>query len=113
MHTQFHFFDFNADEDLQIESGHVIEQILDLAPYGSVAIGQIKREAQSYLCSIDVYSRFGPFIANTVQPSPLLALHHAQDILTRKIRDWRLRRDLRSESTNPTKDLGSVAAKAS
>ena len=61
-----------------------LDEILELAPKGTIAIARLEKDEEFYRCAVDLYSKHGPFIARTQQPTPLLAIYHVRKILRNK-----------------------------
>ena len=84
MTNQFHFKDFDADEATQVAASSTLEQILDRAPHGAAAIALLEKQKEGYRCSIELYTRKGPFIASTIRTSALDAIHATEDRIRRQ-----------------------------
>lgn len=89
MISQFYFKGFNPEEALQFEANQVLDRVIERAPYESTVVALLEMEAEQYRCAIDVYSRLGPFIAQSGHPNPLLALHAAERMIGEKLKHWR------------------------
>src|SRR3954452_13942705 len=99
MQRQCYFKDFIPDDSLRSEMELALNRILDRAPYGAVAVALLQLEGVRYRCSVDVYSHYGPFIANFVQNTPHLAMHQAEISLLEKLNKWKETHSDAREST--------------
>jgi hypothetical protein len=90
--SQFHYSNFKPDEALQFEAERALDEILELAPEGAIAVALLSQEDGQYRCSMDIYSSAGPFIVNIVQPNPYSAVHHMAVTLKAKLALWRRKR---------------------
>jgi hypothetical protein len=92
MFIPFEFKGFRPDDELRSRADQTLERILDASPYGAAAAAMLEKEGDGYRCSIDVYSRFGPFIASAKAAKPAEALTQAERALSRKFVAWKARR---------------------
>ncbi len=88
MHN-FHFFGFEPDEELRTYAEQRLDRLLDLSPYGSVAVALLEKTEHGFRCVVSVYTKHGPFIAESTQYLADEALVHVMKTLTSKIENWR------------------------
>jgi hypothetical protein len=93
MNSQIHFKGFDPESDLRTKASASLNRVLHLAPYGSVAIVLLEKLDAGYHCSFDVYSKFGPFIANANCVSADTAIAQVEDKLKIQLDIWRQRKN--------------------
>mgnify|MGYP001619465863 CR=1 FL=1 len=79
MVIQIHFKNFEADEKVKSEVNAALNRVVDRSPWGSTAVALLEKQDEGYRCSIDIYSRSGPFTVSRVRPTPLETLHAAEE----------------------------------
>jgi hypothetical protein len=87
MVVQIHFKDFEADEQLKSAANAALTRVVDRSPWGSSAVALLEKQEEGYRCSIDIYSRSGPFMASTVRPTALETLRATEEKIKKQI-DW-------------------------
>jgi hypothetical protein len=86
MNSQFHFKNFEPEFQLRFKANLVLNRTLDVAPYGSIGIGLLKKHGENdYCCALDIYSKQGPFIANAVASTPEKALECLEEKMKNQI----------------------------
>lgn len=89
MCMQFQFFGFDPDDDLKNNANRSLDRLLDLSPYGSVAVALLERTTEGFRCAIDLYTQHGPFIAHACQSTASQALTHVCEALQKKLVRWK------------------------
>lgn len=89
MIPDFNFVGFEPNDELKESSSKLLERLLDLAPFGSIAVAQLVQDELSFHCTIEIYSKFGPFIACASGASPQKVLENASESVTKKMRRWK------------------------
>jgi hypothetical protein len=100
MIQNFNFIGFSPNENLREKSNLVLNRLLELAPYGSVAVALLEKDARSYGCSIEIYSEQGPFTARCHDDSPEVALENVTRSLSQKLEHWKEVRKLKWKERN-------------
>ncbi len=88
MLTDFHFKDFIPDAVLRHQANRTVDRLLELAPYGAVAVALVEPDGNQFRCKIEIYSKNGPFIAETTRPTAMQAVSQAGQALTAKLLRW-------------------------
>ncbi len=81
MISQFHFKNFDADESLRFEANCALCRILDRAPADSTAVAVLEKQDAGFRCSLDIYSRLGPFIATSFSATAAGAIQAVEENL--------------------------------
>ena len=89
MISQVHFTNFEADESLRILANSVLSKILDRAPSDSTAVALLERQEEGYRCSLDVFSRQGPYMASVVRATAAEAIRGIEEKLEEQLSRWR------------------------
>jgi hypothetical protein len=100
MRQEFHFKSFEPGTGVRRKAEDVLDRIMDLAPYGSIAVALLERQDDGYRCSMDVYSKIGPFMASAMAQSAFDALEILEKRMVARIDRWkrhRFDRNLRNE----------------
>jgi len=84
----FNFIGFIPDDDLRFQANCTVEELLDLAPYGAIAVSLLEKSEDTYRCSIEIYSHHGPFTASSSSPSPKEALETVLGLLAPRLKRW-------------------------
>ncbi len=92
MRMEFEFFGFEPDAELRSNAQRSLEKLIDLAPYGSVPVALIEKNLDGYRCAIELYTKRGPFIANSQHLTPDAALTQVCEKLLEKLARWNRRR---------------------
>ena len=103
MLPQFHFSQFEPEESLRLRADLSLDQILELAPDGTIAVARLKKDNEIYSCSVDLYTKYGPLIARATQATPLLALQQTQKFLQEKLLRLKRLAAQRIEEVKPEK----------
>ena len=89
MVSQFHFKNFEADESIRTRANLSLSRILDRGPCDSRAVALLEAQEQGFFrCSVDIYSRQGPFMASTVRTSVEEAIQAAEDKIKGQLEWW-------------------------
>jgi hypothetical protein len=88
MKTQFHFKGFEPNHELKTQANLSLNRTLGLAPYGSTGVGLLEKQENGFRCSVDIYSRYGPFIASAVEAIPELAIAALSKKLKHQLEVW-------------------------
>jgi hypothetical protein len=81
MISQFHFKDYEADEGTKAVANLALSKVLDIAPDDSRAVAILEKQGKEFGCSMEVYSRQGPFMATAVRPNPVEAIQVVEEKL--------------------------------
>jgi hypothetical protein len=90
---QFQFLGFEPEAELQRNANRSLERLLDLSPYGSMAVALLERVGGRFRCAVDLYTRFGPFVAQSCQSDASTALTHVCLAIQAKLERCRQPRD--------------------
>jgi hypothetical protein len=93
MKPQFQFLGFEPEAELQRNANRSLERLLDLSPYGSMAVALLERLDGRFRCAVDLYTRFGPLVAQSCQNEASTALIHVCLALQAKLEHWSQVRD--------------------
>ena len=85
MVSQFHFKNYEADEGTRSVANLALCKVLDFAPDNSRAVAILEKQGEEFGCSIEVYSRQGPFRATAVRPSPVEAIQAVEEKMENQI----------------------------
>jgi hypothetical protein len=88
MINQFHFKGFEADEGIKLSANRTLGRLMDRAPYDSNAVALLEKDESGYRCSIDIYSRQGPFMANVHRETVSESLRAIERRLKTQIEWW-------------------------
>jgi hypothetical protein len=88
MINQFNFKNFDANDATRSKANFALSKILDRAPYDSTAVALLEKLEDGYRCSVDIYSRQGPFMASTVRATALDAIQAIESKLKYQIEWW-------------------------
>lgn len=92
MPFQFKFMGFNPDLTVRSAAQRTLDQILNQSPYESHPVALLERSAapsqDHYHCAVEIYTRFGPFMASAEKSTALEALAAVEQALLRKLRTW-------------------------
>ncbi len=92
MIPDFNFIGFDPDEDIKNKAYLAAERLLDIVPYGSMAVALLQKDEISYRCAIEIYSKHGPFTARASDTTPDAALESVVRTLSKKLVRWKERR---------------------
>lgn len=87
MFSQFHFKNFDANEEVKSIANVALDRLNELDGGASTAVGLLEKEEHGYRCSLDIHSRRGPFMASTVRPEAQEAIRAAELKLKKQI-EW-------------------------
>ena len=88
--NQFHYKNYEPDFNLRFQAGVTFNRILDIAPYGATGLGVLEKQGENeFRCSLDIYSKQGPFMASIVGPTPEQALADLEEKIKKQIAWWR------------------------
>jgi hypothetical protein len=85
MVSQFHFKNYEADESTQAAANLALSEVLDFDLDGSRAVGVLEKQGEEYRCSMEVYSRQGPFMATAMRSNPVEAIQIVEKKLKSQI----------------------------
>jgi hypothetical protein len=88
MITDFQFFGFNPTDELKTKAIRALDRLLDIAPYGSMAVALMRKDEDMYCCSIEIFSKRGPFVARVSQKTPEASLEKSARMLSKKLERW-------------------------
>ncbi len=89
MHPKFQFLGFEPEPELRADAERRLNRLLDLSPYGSVAVALLEKTEHGFRSAVSVYTKHGPFVAEFCQDTADEALVHVMKTLTTKIENWR------------------------
>lgn len=89
MHPKFQFLGLEPEPELRADAERKLDRLLDLSPYGSVAVALLEKTEHGFRCAVSVYTKHGPFVAESSQDTADEALVHVTKTLTTKIENWR------------------------
>ncbi len=89
MIPEFNFIGFAPDDETRRKANLALERLLDIAPYGSIAVALLQKDEVSYQCAIEIYSKLGPFTARASDASPSDALEGVLRSLSKKMDRWK------------------------
>lgn len=89
MISKFEFMGFLPNEELREKSNLALERLLDLAPYGSIAVALLEKTDVTYSCAIEIYSKQGPFSVRVTDARAEAVLEAAVRALSRKLDQWK------------------------
>ena len=90
---EFTFVGFEPDEELRIQANRSLDRLLENAPYGSIAVALLEKNEAGYRCSIEIYSRNGPFTGSGSDHTGKGALETVLKILAPRLKRWSEIRD--------------------
>lgn len=90
----FNFIGFEPTEELKKRAYLASERLLDLSPYGSMVVALLQKDDLSYRCAIEIYSKYGPFIGQSSDEDPEIALKNAVRFISKRLDHWKQRRGL-------------------
>jgi hypothetical protein len=85
MISQFHFKNFDADESLRLDANCALCRILDRKPADSTAVAVLEKQEAGFRCSLDIYSRLGPFSATSFRTTAAGAIQAVEEKLNHQI----------------------------
>lgn len=92
MVPDFNFIGFFPDEELRARAYLAFNRLLDQAPYGAMAVAVLEKNEETYRCSIEIYTSYGPITARSSDGLADAALDSAVSSLFEKINKWRVHR---------------------
>src|SRR4051812_33060512 len=88
MNSHFHFKGFSPTAELMFLARSSLDKALDKAPYATSAVALIEKEKDGFRCSLDVYSRYGPFLTSALDPTAIGAITEIRRKFERQIERW-------------------------
>jgi hypothetical protein len=92
MSPDFNFIGFNPDDELKTKAYLTFDRLLEIAPVGSIIVGALQKDGHDYRCSIEIYSKHGPFSSRCFSDTPDSALASATRSMFQSIERWGKRR---------------------
>jgi hypothetical protein len=72
--VQFKYRNFQPTEELGFEASDVLAHVQDHAPMGATMIAMMEKKENTYICTLEIYSRRGPTYASSSDENPIEAL---------------------------------------
>lgn len=88
MRQRFQFFGFEPEREFRDAAERRLHRLLDLFPHGSVAVALLEKTEHGFRCAISMYTKHGPFLAESCQDEADVALVHVVRSLTTRIENW-------------------------
>jgi hypothetical protein len=90
--NQFFFKNFLPSIELEQKANQLLLNVQALSPYDSRILALMEQTDHSFCCSIDIYSKYGPFMARSQMAEPETALASMVAQITEKLQEWRNQR---------------------
>lgn len=113
MSTQFQFFGFKPTYHLRKKACRSLNRLLDISPYGSMAVAILEKTQDGFRCAIDIYTRYGPLISQIRSKTAHKAIERVCETLEGKINTWRSCRFLYTSDHNSKPTLKTATASCS
>lgn len=85
---EFSFIGFEPDDDLRMQANCSLDELLEMAPHGSIAVALLEKNEAGYRCSIEIYSQHGPFSASGSDHNGKDALETVIRLIAPKLKRW-------------------------
>jgi hypothetical protein len=82
---QILFKNMHPSDEVRSYADAVMQRILETAPYDSHALALLEKVEEGYRATIDIYSKDGPFIAESLAQNPTQALDELAGELSARI----------------------------
>lgn len=85
MSIGFYFKGFETTEEFETYANASLSRVMDLAPYGATVAAQVECNGDEYQSHIEVFSRWGPFIASVRAPNAKAAIDKSLEKIQEKL----------------------------
>lgn len=88
MISQFLFKNIDTDDEIRSTANLALNRILEYAPYDSTAVAVLEKVESGYRCSLDIYTRQGPFMTNVFRATCVEAIQAIEEKTMAQIKWW-------------------------
>ena len=97
---QLHFKNMNPPAELKTYANSRLEKILDFVPKDSICVAMLSKIQNDFEFSLDICSKYGPFVIRTVGKNPQEAIDRSWTKAQEKLLRW-----TKSASSRPLSPL--------
>lgn len=92
MMNRFHFRGFQPTQELEKHADEVLSELSAEAPTDASFLGSVEVSPDGYVARLDVYSKHGPFLADSLALTPQSALDEVIERIRFLLDQWKERK---------------------